>query len=830
MGHVRDLPNSAKEIPAKLKKEKWANLGVRMEGGIAPMYVIPPDKRKVVADLRNALADADELLIATDEDREGEAIGWHLLEVLKPKVPVRRMVFHEITKSAIQTALEKTRQIDRHLVDAQEARRILDRLVGYEISPVLWRKIAPRLSAGRVQSVAVRLLVEREKKRLAFVPASYWNIGVLLAASSGSFRATLTELGAQRLATGRDFDDHTGQLKLSLRDLDRVLLLGENQARVLADALSRAEWSVDSVESKDRKKSPAPPFITSTLQQEASRKYRWGAKKTMKVAQRLYEQGYITYMRTDSVNLSQEAIAASRRAVETRYGAAYVSKSVRRYKSKVANAQEAHEAIRPAGVKMKSAKENGLSGEDARLYDLIWKRTMATQMADAQIRHTTAIIRAKLPDGETARFRANGRLIRFEGFLLAYVEGSDDPEAALESAEKPLPELRAEQSLRCDDVDAQGHETKAPVRYTEAALIRKLEQEGIGRPSTYASIISTIKSRRSAVSAGNALAPTFTAFAVNNVLEDRFRRLVDYDFTASMEQVLDDIAAGTRQSEEFLLGFHQGESGLQARVDEAMTALDAREISKLSFPKWGRCIVRVGRYGPYVEADVEGDVRKASLPDELLPADATEQQLLALLTASKPEASTLGRDPQTGRLVMLKTGRYGPYVELAVSEDSKEKPRRSSLLKNMQPHEITLDLALQLLSLPRLLGAHPETGQPITAGVGRYGPFIKHDSTFASLGKKDDVLTIQLPRALELLAKKQMPRRALRALGSAPDGQPVELFEGRFGPYVKHGKTNATIPKGRSPEAVTLDEALALLAAKAAKPRGRGRGRRKRST
>ncbi len=830
MGHVRDLPNSAKEIPAEFKKEKWANLGVCMEGGIRPVYVIPPDKRKVVSELRKALSGADELLIATDEDREGEAIGWHLLEVLKPTVPVRRMVFHEITQPAIQAALESTRNIDQNLVDAQEARRILDRLVGYEISPVLWKKIAPRLSAGRVQSVAVRLLVEREKERLAFVPASYWDVAVLLAASSGSFKATMTHLNAQRLATGRDFDDNTGRLKPAVREKNRVLLMSEEQARVLEKELPLAGWMVESVESNERMKSPAPPFITSSLQQEASRKFRWGAKKTMQVAQRLYEEGYITYMRTDSVHLSHEAIEASRRAVQARYGASFLSGSVRQYKSKVANAQEAHEAIRPAGVEMKSAREHGLTGDEARLYDLVWKRTMATQMAAAQIRHTTAVVRATLPEGETARFRATGRLILFEGFLLAYVEGSDDPEAALESAEKPLPELRAEQPLRCDDVSAKGHETKAPARYTEAALIRKLEQEGIGRPSTYASIIGTIKSRRSAVSTSNMLAPTFTAFAINNLLEDRFKRLVDYGFTADMEQVLDDIAAGECQSEAFLLGFHQGKSGLQARVEEALAVLDPREISKISFPKWGCCVVRVGRYGPYVEAEVGGETKKAALPDRLLPADATEELLLALLMTPRVQVNTLGQDPQTGRSVMLRSGRYGPYVELAVPKTSKEKPRRTSLLKDMQPGEVTLELALQLLSLPRQLGAHPETGKSVTAGTGRYGPFVKHDATFASLAKEDDVLTIQLSRALDLLAQKKGPRGLLRELGNAPDGQPVGLYEGRYGPYVKHGKNNASIPKGRAPEAVTLDEALVLLAAKAAKTPSRARGRRRRKT
>ena len=828
MGHIRDLPNSAKEIPAHLKKKPWANLGVRMEDGIEPIYVIPKGKKKVVSELRSALKDADELLIATDEDREGEAIGWHLIQLLAPKVPVRRMVFHEITQKAILRALTNTRHINEQLVQAQEARRILDRLVGYQVSPVLWRKIAPKLSAGRVQSVAVRLLVEREKKRLSFIDGSYWSISANLNADTIPFKAKMTYLGDQRLATGRDFDDNTGELKETLRDRDRVLLLREKHAKNLQKTLANSKWTVEAVQSRDRKKFPAPPFITSTLQQEASRKFRWGAKKTMMVAQRLYEQGFITYMRTDSVQLSQEALAASRKKIERLYGPEYLSKGVRQFKNKSANAQEAHEAIRPAGTEMKEVSKQGLTGEEARLYDLIWKRTVASQMAEAHLKHTTVTISAQMSNGESGRFSATGQTILFDGFLVAYVEGSDDPEAALESKEKHLPPLKAGQELRCLKVEPKGHKTKPPNRYTEASLIKKLEQEGVGRPSTYATIISNIKNKGSALSQGRSLAPTFTAFAINQLLEANFQKLVDYGFTANMEKVLDDIASGQRNYEEFLLRFDQGEEGLKKHIQEALDKVDPREISKISSPKWGPCIVRVGRYGPYAEATINGVVYKGSLPPDLLPADVTEENLLALVQMKKKEDRILGKHPETKQNVVLKDGRFGPYVELSEPDNSKKKPRRASLLKDMLPSRVDLDDALQLLSFPRKLGLHPETGQMVTSHLGRYGPYIKHQRLNVSVGKENDIMTLNLDQALKLLATKKSDRGLLRTLGNGPDGKPIGLYKGRYGPYVKYGNKNASIPKDQEPEEVTLEQALKLLEAKAKKKPVRRRKRRAR--
>lgn len=827
MGHIRDLPASAAEVPSELKHEEWARLGVRIDRDFEPLYVIPRDKRKVVQQLKEALKEADELYIATDEDREGESIGWHLVEVLNPQVPIRRMVFHEITREAIEQALRNPRDINYNLVEAQEARRILDRLVGYLVSPVLWRKIAPRLSAGRVQSAAVRLLVLREKERIAFVPAAYWDLKALLEQGAHTFEAVLTHVGGIRVAGGKDFDEHTGRLKEGLVAGRDVILLDEIQARELAERLRHEGWEVVDVEDRLVTRSPAPPFITSTLQQEASRKLGLSARQTMQIAQRLYEQGYITYMRTDSTHLSQEAIEASRRTIVERYGAEYLSPQPRQYQSRVRNAQEAHEAIRPAGRAMKTADELGLTGVDAALYDLIWKRTVASQMADAQLRLLTVQLQAG--DREPmARFRASGRTIEFPGFFRAYVEGSDDPEAALEDRDQPLPSLKKGDRPRCLQVEPQRHETRPPARYTEATLVKTLEQEGIGRPSTYATIIDTILQRGYAVRRGNQLVPTFIAFAANSLLEAYFEKLVDLGFTAQMEEALDEIAAGQQQTVPYLRQFYQGEKGLEQMIAHALQRVDPREVSTIRFPQWEPYVVRIGKYGPYVEGPLDGQIMTASLPPELLPGDVTREKLAQILREGQIADRVLGINSDTGLPVLLRRGPYGYYVQLG-DDEQVGKPKRVALPPGMEPAMVDLHAARTLLALPRILGTHPETGQPVLAGIGRYGPYVQHGQTFASLKAADDVFTIDLERALELLAEKKARSRSLRVLGPHPEtGQPVEIWEGRYGPYVKHGRTTVSLPKGRAPEGFTLEEALGLLKEQASR-KGRTRSHRRRS-
>ncbi len=815
MGHVRDLPASASEVPADLKQNGWAKLGVNVDSAFEPLYVVPSDKKKIVRELKSALKGIDEVFIATDEDREGESIGWHLVEVLAPKVPIRRMVFHEITKEAILGALNKTRDIDYNLVDAQETRRILDRLVGYTLSPLLWKKIAPRLSAGRVQSVAVRLLVLREQERLAFVPGSYWDLKAQLARKGASFEASLTHVGGTRVASGRDFDDNTGRLREGLQAGKDVLLLAENEARGLADRLRSGAWTVSKIESRTANRSPSAPFITSTLQQEGSRKLNLSARQTMQVAQRLYEQGYITYMRTDSTVLSREALDAARATVVARYGKEYLSPQVRQFSGKVQNAQEAHEAIRPAGTAMRTAEELKLDGVEARLYDLIWKRTVASQMADARLRFVTATIDAR-SDEDVATFRASGRTIEFPGFFRAYVEGSDDPDAALEDREQPLPDLKARESLDCRKVEPLGHETKAPARYTEATLVKTLESEGIGRPSTYAAIIDTVVHRGYVFRQGTQLVPTFMAFATNNLLEHQFDQLVDIHFTAGIEQVLDDIAAGDRKPTPYLTSFYHGEEGLVGRVSEALDKVDAREVSTLQYPKWAPYLIRVGKYGPYAEGEIDGETVTSSLPDKLAPADVTAEDLEIFLREGNAEDRVIGIHPDAEQPMLLKKGPYGPYVQLGDDEQS-GKPKRVSLPRGVDAADVTYDVAVDLLKLPRTLGEHPETGNPVITNIGRFGPYVKHGSLFASLTKEDDVLSVDLERGLELLAKKAMKSKALRTIGNHPEsGDPVEVFEGRYGPYVKHQKVNASLPKDREIDSITMDEALDLIAARAA--------------
>jgi DNA topoisomerase-1 len=822
MGHVRDLPASAAEIPEEFKSKPWARLGVRIEDGFEPLYVVSPRKKQVVSQLKKALKGASELYIATDEDREGESIGWHLVELLEPKVPVRRMVFHEITADAIRGALEETRSIDHHLVDAQETRRVLDRLVGYTISPLLWKKIAPKLSAGRVQSVAVRLMVLREQERLRFVPASYWDLKARLARAAGEkaapFEAVLTQFGGVRLASGRDFDPDTGQLKDGLEVGRDVLLLQEGKARDIAERAGRAPFEVRTIEERMAKRSPAPPFTTSTLQQEASRKLGLSARDTMRIAQGLYENGHITYMRTDSTNLAQEAIEGSRAAIERLYGRDYLSSQPRQYATKSKSAQEAHEAIRPAGREMRTADAIGLSGRERQVYDLIWKRTLACQMAEARLKFVTATIDARLDDGDTATFRASGRTTIFPGFFRAYVEGSDDPDAALEEREQPLPELAEGDALDCHGVEADGHETKPPARFTEASLVKLLESEGIGRPSTYASIIDTVINRGYARKNAQQLVPTFTAFATNNLLESQFRQLVDTEFTANMEQALDDIAAGVLDATPYLKNFYLGDQGIESRVQGGLEAIDAREISTIRSPKWEPYLVRVGRFGPYAEGELGGERATASIPDDIAPADLTRERLEELVVEGNKGDLVLGEFPGSDKPMLLKRGRFGPYLQLGEEGEGGAKPQRMSIPAGMNPGEVDFELAVSLLSLPRVVGVHPETGDPIEASIGRYGPFVKHGNKYASLTKEDDVLEVGLERALELLAKKRGRREPLRVVGKHPEtGEDVELHEGRFGPYVKHGGTNASLGRGQDPEGLGLDEALELLAAREAK-------------
>jgi DNA topoisomerase I len=814
MGHVRDLPASASEIPPKVKGEPWARLGVNVDKDFEPLYVIPASKRKVVKELKDLLAKADELILATDEDREGESIGWHLTEVLQPKVPVRRMVFHEITQEAIQHALNETRSIDENLVRAQETRRILDRLVGYTLSPLLWKKIAPKLSAGRVQSVAVRLLVLRERERRAFHTGAYWDLKALLNKRPDQpahrFEAQLVSVGNVRVASGRDFDENTGRIA----EGKEVLLLNEEESIKLRERLLKGQWTIAAVEERTATRSPAPPFTTSTLQQEANRKLGWGAKQTMRTAQNLYENGYITYMRTDSVNLSDEAINAARSRVTELYGNDYLSKAPRRYATKSKGAQEAHEAIRPAGNQMLPADSLPISGQERALYDLIWKRTVATQMAEAQLKFTTVQIRV-----EDALFRASGRTVLFPGFFRAYLEGSDDPEAALEDQDTTLPPLAVDEVVDVRDLEAIGHETKPPARYTEASLVKALEAEGIGRPSTYATIMDTIQERGYCFKQRKELVPTFIAFAVTKLLEDNFENLVDLKFTAQMEQTLDDIADGDTGWLEYLRRFYLSESGLENQVKEKEAQIDPRNASQVDLTDLP-AEIRIGQFGPFLARGENGDRITVSLPGNLPPADLDAETVEKLLSQKGEGPETLGLDPETEKPIYLKVGPYGPYVQLGDEGEGKaKKPKRTSLLKGMAPEDVDLDLALKLLSLPRPLGEHPESGEVVKAGVGRFGPFVVHQSTFVSIKPPDDVLEIDLDRAVELIASKPekgaSAKQVLKELGEHPeDSAPVRVLSGRYGPYVNHNRINATLPKDMDPQDVTMELALPMLAEK----------------
>jgi DNA topoisomerase-1 len=826
IGHIRDLPQSAAEIPARFKGEPWARLGVNVDEGFEPIYVVPSDKKSQITKLRKLLKESDELFLATDEDREGEAIAWHLFDELKPRVPVKRMVFHEITPHAIEDAVANARDIDDNLVEAQEARRILDRLYGYEVSPVLWKKIMSGLSAGRVQSVATRLVVDRERERMAFRAAQYWDLAAVFDAreSHGSpaeaprtFAARLVSVDGARVAQGRDFAP-TGEL----RSAEGVVQLDGERADALADALRDRTFDVRSVEAKPYTRKPYAPFRTTTLQQEASRKLGYGASRTMQVAQRLYENGFITYMRTDSVTLSSTAITAAREQVRELFGSEYLPEQPRMYQSKVKNAQEAHEAIRPAGEQFRTPAQTGLSGEEFRLYELIWMRTVASQMKDAVGRSVTVRVGASATTGEDCEFSASGRVITFHGFLKAYVEGADDPEAERDDRESRLPDLSEGDRVLVESMESAAHETRPPARYTEATLVRELEERNIGRPSTYASIIGTILNRGYVYKKGTALVPAWLAFSVIRLLERHFGNLVDYNFTAVMEERLDDIAAGRRDSTTELAGFYFGSGnlqGLKSLVSE-LGEIDARELS--TFPVADGIALRVGRYGPYIEDD---SGNRANVPDDLPPEELTAEKARELLATPAGTEHELGVDPETGRVIVAKNGRFGPYVTEVLAEDApkESKPRTSSLFRTMSLDTVTLDDALTLLTLPRALGADPETGEEIQAANGRYGPYIRRARETRSIESEEQLLTITLDQAVALLKEPKRRGRAaaagpLRELGEDPvSKQPVVVKDGRFGPYVTDGEYNATLRKTDTVEAISLDRAVELLAEKRAK-------------
>ena len=827
VGHVRDLPQSAAEIPASVKGEKWARLGINVDDHFKPVYVVSSDRTKVVAELRAALKQVDELYLATDEDREGEAIAWHLQEVLKPKVPVKRMVFHEITPTAIERAVRETRDLDLRLVDAQEGRRFLDRLVGYEVSPVLWRAVDKARSAGRVQSVAIRLVCERERERMAFTSASWFDVVATLVGATGSLDATLETIDGATLATGKHFDA-AGQLDPSAG----VAAIDSATADSIASRLASVSARVESITATPRTQRPQPPFMTSSLQIEASRKLRFDPERTMRAAQRLYEQGWITYMRTDSTTLSDEAITAARRLAASRYGDDYVADQPRRYDRKVKNAQEAHEAIRPAGETFRSLEEaqGQLGGDELAVYDLVWKRTIASQMVDARLTQQKVRFSAALDgvvgyDGSVAvGLGASGLRIEFPGFRRAYVEGTDDPEAELADQERLLPPLTEGDDVAITQATAKGHETQPPDRYSEATLIKKLEDLGIGRPSTYASVMKTIDRRGYVWKKGKSLVPAFRAFAVVNLLETYFADLVDYQFTAAMEDQLDEIAEGRQDLEPWLQRFYYGDPS--ASTDFARVGLhqmthetpdfDFAAINSLPLgvaPDGQPVSVRSGRYGPYL---THGEDR-VSIPEATEPDSLSVERALALLSAPSNDR-TLGVDEATGLAILLKAGRFGPYVQVGEMTDPKNKPKTASLFSSMSPETMTLEDARRLLALPREVGRHPEDGQPVLAQNGRYGPYLTWGKETRSLTSEDEIFTVDLAAAVALLAQpKARGRRAaagpIRELGEDPvTKRPIVVRTGRFGLYVTDGESNATLRLGDTPETITLDRAGELLA------------------
>jgi DNA topoisomerase-1 len=844
-GHIRDLPESAAEVPKEIKEKDWGRLGVDVESDFKPYYVVPSDKKKQVAHLKTALKEASEVLLATDPDREGESISWHLTQVLKPRVPVRRIVFHEITEDAVKEALDNPSDLNENLVRAQESRRILDRLYGYTLSPLLWKKVQTGLSAGRVQSVAVRLIVEREEERRAFRPGVYWDLEATLKGDNREFVATLVRLGDQRIATGKDFDPATG----ALRGENVRLLDGAAAGRLVEAIRNNVPWTVTSVEQKPGTERPAPPFTTSTLTQEASRKLGFSTERTMQAAQRLFQgedigngerEGLITYHRTDSTTLSEKALRESARVIKEMFGAEYYD-GPRRYQTRVKNAQEAHEAIRPTDFRLAPAQLEGiLDPDDFKIYDLIWKRTMASQMLDARILRTVIEISARGADGETAALTASGKAIEFAGFRRAYVEGSDDPAAELEEQETILPQCAAGDRIHVDGSTAitllgaepKRHETTPPARFTEASLIKELERLGIGRPSTYAPTIATIVRRGYVFRQGKALVPSFTAFAVTKLLREHFGDFVEIDFTAEMEDDLDEISRGEREWLAFLKQFYYGDRkhrGLLPAVTRGEARADYPVLDLGDDPDSGGSVrIRIGRFGPFVQVAEGGPGRTASLPDEIAPADLTLEKALELVRVKAEGPRALGVDPATGQNVYVMNGRYGPYVQLGETPNGSqkgkgksqklEKPKRASLQSGMSESDVTLEQALTLLSLPRVVGLHPDDNEPIATNFGRFGPYVKHGDEFRSLESDEDVFAISFDAALALLrAPKQSRRRQTqkRVLRELTKGETtLRLLDGRFGPYVTDGRINASIPRGAKPEAVTFEQAVELLEAR----------------
>jgi len=851
IGHIRDLPASADEIPATHKGEKWAKLGVDTENHFKPLYVVSPRKKDHVRHLKAMLKDASELYLATDEDREGEAIAWHLLEVLNPKVPVKRMVFHEITPEAIQHAIDNPRELDRRLVDAQEARRIFDRLYGYEVSPVLWKKVLPRLSAGRVQSVATRIVVERERERMAFVSASYWDVDAEFSLterpSEPRFEASLVEVDGVRVASGRDFAEN-GQLEAK----GEVIALDEAAATGIVSALSGQSATVRSVERKPYTRKPSPPFITSTLQQEAGRKLRFSSSQTMSLAQRLYESGFITYMRTDSTTLSATALNAARTQILERYGKDYLPDAPRQYTKKVKNAQEAHEAIRPSGDSFRTPDQvrGELGSQEFRLYELIWQRTIASQMPDARGESVQVRLAMDTTDSRTVTFSASGRTIKFPGFLKAYVESMDDDD---DGGDKVLPDMFEGDDARPDSMEAKGHETQPPARFTEASLVKRLEELGVGRPSTYAATISTVLDRGYVWKKGTALVPSFTAFAVVTLLERHFPDLVDYALTARMEDDLDHIANGDAYAEPWLSGFYFGDrregdnehgappeggrAGLKFLTSD-IGGIDAREVNSIPIgaDEDGQpIVVRVGRYGPYLQRGGDGEnAERASIPDMIPPDELTIERCLELLAAPSSDRE-LGIHPDTELVVSVKAGRFGPYVQMGVFDEATGlKPATASLFKTMEPATITLDDAVMLLSLPRILGSDPSDGEEITAQNGRYGPYLKKGTDSRTIESEDQLFSLSLEDAVAIyqqpkMRRGQVAKPPLKDLGPDPDSErKIVVKDGRFGPYVTDGETNASLRKGDVVEELTMERALELLAdRRAAAPTKKKAGARK---
>lgn len=811
MGHIRDLPQSSKDIPEKVKKEKWAQLGVNVDKHFEPLYCIPKDKLKVIKNLKEKLEEADIVYLATDEDREGESISWHLNEVLKPKVPAKRMVFHEITKEAIMKSLSETREIDQNLVKAQETRRILDRLVGYTISPLLWKKVAYGLSAGRVQSVAVRLIVEREKERIKFKKSNYYGLSAELEKSGEKFESKLISVDAKRIATGKDFDGLTGNL-ISGKDM---IVLDEKSATQIMSQVKSAAWKVSDVEEKPVTRRPSPPFITSTLQQESNRKLGLSSRETMQVAQKLYEQGFITYMRTDSTFLSTEAIKAAREAIESKYGKDYLPAAPRTYEGKkVKGAQEAHEAIRPAGVVFQDPEATGLVGPQFKLYDLIWKRTMASQMNDAKQKQVSAKITV-LADKKEIIFNSTGTTIEFPGFLRAYVEGSDDPDADLESREVRLPQLKINDEVKPSKIEPTAHETKPAARYTEASLVQTMEKEGIGRPSTYASVIGTIIDRGYVRKQGNALIPTFTAMVVSKLLSQHLSQYVDLGFTSAMENSLDDIAGGDLNWEKYLNSVYHGEKGLKALVEAQADKIVPEEARSIKLGGLDNYEFHVGRYGAYVKTQRDGESVSASIPDAEAPADVTSAQIESLIDQKIKGADSLGIEPVSGKKLYVLNGRYGAYVQQGENDD--ENIKRSSLPPGMVLEDITYEQALEIIALPKTVGMHPDLNKEVKVGVGRFGPYIFCNADYRSIPKTETVFTMTLEKCLEILAQPKKGRgkaSALKDFGLLPGQETevmVQLFNGPYGPYLKAGKTNVGLPEGVTVETLTPEKAIELV-------------------